>query len=178
MSPSPSEEYVLLQPSFVLPEFFMHVHLPDVFRGATSRAAAAAERRSRQKDAQQCSVPPELQCSSVTGGGGSGGVSSLVPMSLQPSALDILAKHSTVSELLLQNRMEARLRSRGGNAHARDSASLADNSPRGALMRKQNIVMQLHELVQAFQEQAADLMRRHAAKISEAVDLGRGATVK
>lgn len=98
-------------------------------------------------------------------------------MSLQPSALDIVAKHSTVSELLLQNRMEAHLRSRD-SSRPRDGDNLADNSPRGALMRKQTIVLQLHELVQDFQEQAVVLMRRHAAKISATVDVERGASVK
>ncbi len=155
---------MLLQPNFVLPEFFMHTQFPDAFRADSSPAAVPAVFSS--------TVPPMLQSSNKRANDSDGGVR----LNVQVSALDILMKHSSVQELFLQNQMEARRKAEGVTLQNPPMWTLSSPSkhsdgqslsPRRALHRKQAIVESLHGLVQSFQAHTAQLLKKHAAKLSE-----------
>ncbi len=175
---------MLLQPNFVLPEFFMHVQFPDVFReGATGDSHASNSGAAAVSDAGKVAASPSRHAADSHGSetdSAYNGSSNSSSSSGGVFALDILSRYHSAGEVLLGNEMSSRRSKQAGadtppapppvgSGSPTKTGSSSGFNPRDALMRKQSIVVALHESLQTVQAQSAALLSAHARKITKLV---------
>lgn len=174
-----SEEYVLLQPNFVLPEFFMHVQFPDAFRSDASGTASRKDNRTIPDMFVSTPNPavyssPKYESAGVTSptnGNSSTNSNGGRVVDTKLSALDLVMKFNCTEELLMQNQMNAVLNRRSGKPEVPASPKSprvpeGSFSPASALAKKQNIVISLSEMVDDFTRKCTQVMREHLIEVS------------
>ena len=160
---SHSEEYVLLQPKFVLPEFFMHVQFPSqVSRSADVPSVPGRHARATAPPSGVLTLPPGAAHPSGKGPARGKKLSSASTDSLFP-----------LENLFLQNALhhqQSEARASEGSHVAYEEEGEEDegaNDLHETLMRKQAIVQGLQQAVQGFKRDKDALVLAHVRSVAK-----------
>jgi hypothetical protein len=147
-APPHREEYVLLQPKFVLPEFFMHVQFPALENGVSSASAAAAATKIFDHGkgiSPLLTLPPDAQ------------------VQQQQQRKPDGSEHGAVFPL--ENMMFRNALAAASGSSVEQQPQPAPMHPQEALMKKQHIVESLQRAVVNFKGITDTLLCQYAAKI-------------
>jgi len=154
-----SEEYVLLQPKFVLPEFFMHVQFPlQVSRSAESTGDGSKSTRAAAPPSGVLTLPP--------GAAQPGQARGKKPSADSLFPLENLFLQNAAHHLEVEARAAEGQRTISYEEEGEEIDGSADDLHE-TLMRKQVIVQGLQQAVQDFRREKDALVLAHVRNLAK-----------